>query len=130
MLDLGQVSAFTRNLAIPFIQRRPKCNVCKDFLALEAQASMNEIIIRSEKGCCGCRLLRDILNHFQVENTQDAWISFVAPTSYTSLYRLQSNVFWPLELFTTKGEGFHVAAVKTKPMLTPTDTPFPFQKIP
>jgi hypothetical protein len=72
-------------------------------MAPETQASLSDIKIRSEKGCTGCRLLRDILNRFPVQNDSYVWISLVAPTSYTSLYRLQSNAFGPLEMFVLDG---------------------------
>jgi hypothetical protein len=84
------------------ISSKPRCNVCKDLLASEVQASLPEIIAQSERGCLKCRLLEEIMGRFQVNNEETAWISLVAPTSYTSLYRMQSNVFGALELFTTE----------------------------
>jgi hypothetical protein len=94
------------------LKARRKCDVCKDFSAPEAQASLQNIISRAENGCLGCRLLGDIFNHFGVGDTQNAWISMVAPTSYTSLYRLQSNVFGSLEIFVTQGNIIHIRCVR------------------
>ncbi|KAF2430163.1 HET-domain-containing protein [Tothia fuscella] len=112
------LASFNKHWASALFKSKLKCTICKDFTSPEVRASLPDILNRSQEECTGCRLLKDIFERYQVETPENAWVSLVAPTSYTSLYRVQSNIFGPLEIFASEDSIFQFSKIPIAPLIS------------